>query len=120
MVAAKRYKQVADIRLTKMISMFNKIALRHLLWTNLLIILTFVFINSQTCDYGFTCGQMVKEKDNFMFLILIVINVAFSIIYLIKATNIKWGMLILNLVFTALIYFVVAVYISIAKAGLFG
>jgi len=103
-----------------MTSIYNKLALRHLLLTNLLIILTFVFINSQTCDFGLTCGQMVKEKDNFMFIIQIVLNIVFSVIYLIKADNIKWGMLILNLVFTTLIYFVVAVYISIAKAGLFG
>lgn len=76
-------------------------------------------VNSYICQDGLSGGECVKEKDNFMFLILIGLNIAFYIFYLLKADSKKWLMLLLNLLLTGVIYVIAAVIHSITKAGLF-
>ena len=102
-----------------MTKILNKTTLLHLLGTNTLFIIIFMTLNSQLCSDGYSGGQCVKDKDNFMFFILIGLNIAFSLFYLSKADTKKWPILLGNLLLTIVIYFVAAIIHSISTAGLF-
>ena len=102
-----------------MINKLQKLQVGHLILSNLLFIILFMVINSIICEDGLTGGECVKHKDNFIFIIQMVLNFLFYVFYLIIVDRKKWGMLLVNVLLTGVIYIIAATLHSTTKSGLF-
>ena len=97
----------------------SKLTLGQMVFTNSIVIIVFMTINSFVCEDGLSGGECVKHLDNQVFLFQLVTNLLFAVYYLLKIDKSKSSVLLLNLVLTTIIYVVAATLHSISKAGLF-
>ena len=78
------------------------------LLVNIFVMLAFMKYNSSVCEGSFSGGESVKQKDNSLFFIQVVANIAFVAFYLIVVNKRKWLILMLSLVLTTFFYLVAA------------
>lgn len=97
----------------------SNLTLGKMVFVNSIVIIIFMTFNSIVCEGGMSGGMCVKHLDNQIFPFQIVANFLFAAYYLLKIDKSKWGILLLNLVLTIIIYIVAATIHSISKAGLF-
>lgn len=97
----------------------TRLTLGQLVFMNSTIIILFMTINSFVCPEGMIGGDCVKHLDNKVFLFQITMNMLFAGYYLFKIDKSKWGILLLNVLLTLIIYIVATTLHSISKAGLF-
>jgi hypothetical protein len=102
----------------KMTTFLNKITFLNLLLTNTLLIIVYMTIGSYLCDDGLSGGECVKEKDRILFPILLGLNLAFCVLFLLKGDKEKRWILLPNIVLMLVIFYVAAFMHSVFKAGL--
>jgi len=105
--------------MTETTNKLSKLTFGQMVFINSIVIIVFMTINSFVCEGGLSGGECVKHFDNRFFAFQIVINLLFAVYYLVKIDKSKWGVLLLNLLLTTIIYVVAATLHSISKAGLF-
>lgn len=98
---------------------FSRLTLGQMVFANSIVIIVFMTINSFVCSDGLVGGECVKHLDNQVFPFQIVSNLLFAVYYLLQIDRSKWGVLLLNLLLTTIVYVVAATLHSISKAGLF-
>jgi hypothetical protein len=96
-----------------------RLTLGQMVFTNSIVIIVFMTINSFVCSDGLVGGDCVKHLDNRVFLFQMTANLFFAAYYLFKIDKMKWGILSLNFLLTTIVYIIAATLHSILKAGLF-
>jgi hypothetical protein len=96
----------------------SELTLGLLVFVNSLAIIIYMAFISLICEDGLSGGLCVKQLDNRFFLVQIFINLCFTTFYILKINKRKWGILLINLLLTTVIYTVAAALHSISKAGL--
>jgi hypothetical protein len=97
----------------------SRLTLGQMIFTNSIVIIVFMTINSFVCSGGLVGGDCVKHLDNRVFLFQMTTNLFFAGYYLLKIDKSKWGILSLNFLLTTIVYILAATLHSILKAGLF-
>jgi hypothetical protein len=95
------------------------LTLGQIVFTNTVVIIAFMSINSFVCPDGSIGGNCVKRLDERIFLLQMIANFLFAWYYLSRIDKSKWRMHLVNILLTIVIYFLAATLHSISKAGLF-
>jgi uncharacterized membrane-anchored protein YitT (DUF2179 family) len=100
----------------KPIHQFN---LKDIVSINVVIMIAFMVVSSYVCDNGLTGGECTKHYDNRFFIIIILVNLSFSVFSIYKNGWRKLGMLFLNLMILIMLFTVFATLHSVFTVGLF-
>ena len=96
-----------------------KLTLGQMVFTNAIVIILFMTVNSFVCEDGLIGGDCVKHLDNQIFSFQIAVNFLFAGYYIFKIDKSKWSIIWLYFLLTTIIYIVAATLHSISKTGLF-
>lgn len=98
--------------------LLDNINLTFLILFNFIFTLVFMNIVSLNCPDNYSGIECVHKNDNLLFFTQFILNLLFSIFYLIKVNKLKWKIFLINIVLLPFLYIIMAFFHSISKCGL--